>query len=304
MRLLTPNNIDFGKWDAAVKRTKDKNPVYAYFWYLTCTCSKRWYGLIFGNYESIVPVPSKWSLKFFKASLRPPYSQQLGVFGTPLKQAQRLQVMEHIQGAHHTVDYPFSVMPEDKGQLTFRSRINMEIDLSHSYEAIYTKYSKSLKRRLKTLKDGIELRKSVDVEAHIQFYLNSLRDKVDFSQKAITSLRCIIYNSFRRNKGIIVEAYARESGAKLGSAFFLVDDHYITNLAGASNIEGRKSFAMHAMVDYVNRTYSNQDKVLDMEGSDIPGIQSFFSSFGAVKKTYFQWQIRRPMLNFIWPLKV
>ena len=304
MKVLTSTQVDPQKWDSAIANINGRNPLYAYLWYLNCTCGKNWYALIFNDYESVVPIPSQWKLKYWKSSLRPPYTQQLGVFGKALNQEQDTHLIAHIESKHQTIDYPISKLPSSTTKLKLRPRVNMEVDLNSDYESIYSKYSKSLKKRLKHASNHLIIKQSEDVAKHIQFYKSSLKGKVKFSQEEIKCLEAIIKNAFHHGKGLILEAWTVDSEEKIASAFFVTDKVYLTNLAGGSNVAGREHFAMHALINELIKSYAGQKKILDMEGSDLPGIQSFFSSFGAVKKTYYHLQKSIPLLEKIWSYKI
>ena len=61
----------------------------------------------------------------------------------------------------------------------------------------------------------------------------------------------------------------------------------------ASTKEGYKQNAMAVIIDSIIREYAGRDVLLDFEGSDLPGVASFFSGFGASRRKYYQHQDRR-----------
>jgi hypothetical protein len=55
----------------------------------------------------------------------------------------------------------------------------------------------------------------------------------------------------------------------------------------AVNEEGKMMQSMSVILDAFIRNHSGTNKIFDFEGSTIPGIASFFKSFGAIKVMYY-----------------
>jgi hypothetical protein len=51
--------------------------------------------------------------------------------------------------------------------------------------------------------------------------------------------------------------------------------------------EGRKVEANHYLVDSVIKEFAGTSLTFDFEGSDLPGVKSFYENFGAVNEPYF-----------------
>jgi hypothetical protein len=60
----------------------------------------------------------------------------------------------------------------------------------------------------------------------------------------------------------------------------------IIKLRAIAKKNGRKYCANHVAIDHVIKTYAGQDILFDFEGSEIPGVASFFKSFGSNLQPY------------------
>ena len=86
----------------------------------------------------------------------------------------------------------------------------------------------------------------------------------------------------------ILKVYNEKSELISGS-LFLRDTQRLYYLFSANNVEGKKRQANSGILDYVIRQYAGSDYTLDFEGSMIPGIASFFKSFGSNEESYYQY---------------
>src|SRR6266540_2812535 len=68
----------------------------------------------------------------------------------------------------------------------------------------------------------------------------------------------------------------------------------INNLKKAYNMmnsitpEGRKKEANHFLFDSIFKEFAGSNLLFDFEGSDIPGIKSFYEKFGSVNQAYYK----------------
>ena len=88
-------------------------------------------------------------------------------------------------------------------------------------------------------------------------------------------------------------AVLNSNGELIGGAFFLKNKQRITYLFSSINDEGREKQAMSFLLNHMLKKYSNTEYIFDFEGSMINEIASFFKSFGAIKETYYHFNIRR-----------
>ena len=97
--------------------------------------------------------------------------------------------------------------------------------------------------------------------------------------------------TLRPPKGRLILVY--ENGQALGGALFVMQAGRIIYLFSAVSEAGREQQAMSFLLDNVIKEYSDTVDILDFEGSMVPGIASFFRSFGAGKERYFHFKRSR-----------
>jgi hypothetical protein len=72
----------------------------------------------------------------------------------------------------------------------------------------------------------------------------------------------------------------------IAAVLFLKDKYRMYNLMFATTDEGKRKSAGHFLFDSVIKEFSQTGMLLDFEGSDIPGVEKFNKSFGAIKQPY------------------
>ena len=73
----------------------------------------------------------------------------------------------------------------------------------------------------------------------------------------------------------------------VGGSVFVLDAKRMIYLFSAVSQIGKEKQVMSLLLNDVIETHSNTDRILDFEGSQLPGVAKFFRSFGAIKETYF-----------------
>ena len=292
IRFLENNAIDFDKWDAALDIDPSGLP-YAYSWYLNCFAQNKWTGLVEGDYEKVMPLP--WNAKLFgvKQIFRPPISQQLGVFGPAISLSDRIDFLKAIPNQYQYVLYALYTEGQTMDERNFlghlKARTNLLLDLRQSHDSIFSKYSKSLKKRIKKARSSQTLKASEDLDTLIQLYQKELADKVKLNPQTYLQIKALFRELLNRKMGIILESYS-PAGKLIASCFFIITPHRIINVFGASNVVGKALHAMHFILDHVIQKYAGQKKYFDFEGSDVPGVAAFFRSFGAQQELYYQYK--------------
>ncbi|MBK7800405.1 MAG: hypothetical protein IPJ53_14990 [Saprospiraceae bacterium] len=69
---------------------------------------------------------------------------------------------------------------------------------------------------------------------------------------------------------------------------FTDDGSRISYLISFNSEAGKKQKAMYALFDQLIKKYSATHKILDFEGSDIPGVRRFFEGFGPARIPYYE----------------
>lgn len=76
------------------------------------------------------------------------------------------------------------------------------------------------------------------------------------------------------------------SGELLNVSIFFRDERRIYNIMSVSLPAGRVKRAHFYLLDHLIEEFSTKNILLDMEGSDNPGIAEFYLKFGTVNQPY------------------
>jgi hypothetical protein len=64
--------------------------------------------------------------------------------------------------------------------------------------------------------------------------------------------------------------------------------------------DGRKKEANHFLLDQVIKEFAGKPLIFDFEGSDVPGIKSFYEKFGAINQPYYSLHFNLLPAPFKW----
>lgn len=291
VKYIQHKHIDKALWDQRVEMAPNGLP-YAYSWYLDIVCNQQWDALVSNEYEWLMPLP--WNRKIFGIAqlYQPMLGQQLGIIGSNVTKAITNQFLLAIPKK-----FRFAIInlneknPISSSELPLpfeiKARRNIILDLSADYENLHLAYSKSLKKRLRKATAYHQISKSKDANLVTSFYKNALESKVNFGQKNYTMATHLFQTAIEHKKGQIYLIHNLEKEL-VGCGFFLISHKRIINLFGATNENGKNSFAMHLLLDAIIREFAAKPLLFDFEGSEIEGIAQFFKSFGSSEVFYPQ----------------
>lgn len=275
--------IDDERWDDCVERM---GLPYVHSWYLDIVTEKNWNGLIYGDYEAVLPLPYNRKLLGFYQVYQPILSQQSGVCGTT--DSSIISALIAAIPAQYRRVY-ISLQASQAHLLkntTARERTNLVLSLERPYTEIRQQYSKSLRKRIRKAGEVQSFELSGNLEELVQLYRQEIGDRLEWGSEQFDWARQLIQTAINQQKGLIASVKAA-SGETTAISFFLVSHGRVINLFGASSAEGKAQFAMHLLLDGMIQHFAESDKQLfDFEGSEIPGVATFFRSFGATAEVY------------------
>jgi hypothetical protein len=295
---LTHEQIDKTKWNECIKHSL--NPlIYGYSWYLD-ESAPNWDALVLDDYEAVFPLTH--ARKYFVNYLyQPLFTQQLGVFYKNLLGAEELgNFIKAIPKKFRFIDIALNEGNHfEIEHSSLRKRKNYVLDLEKPYLKTLKKCTDHTLRNIKKSKkisnqiipqgfdDVINLYVKYKSE---QTHRVTSNDYKRFSKIA----KAIQQNEFLNCIGVV-----NEKNEMIASAIFAICDNRIIYLMGVSTKEGRERRAMYLLFDHIIELYSEQNYLLDFEGSDIPGVAQFFKGFGAIKQPYYKLHIN----NLPWYIK-
>jgi len=282
--------INQQKWDACISKHPN-GLIYAQYDYLDHMCD-HWSGLVIGDYEAIMPLP--WRRKYgFRYYYIPAFIQQLGFIGdiSLLKFLQEELIRKirnyawygdlHLNFSNHILT----------SELHCKNRTNFIIDLNRNYTDIYADYQPDLKHLLDKIPNHhFFYTKDTKITDIIQHYQQQYAQRMPhLSQEDFARLSelCKFYSERGR---CILRSVTTSEGSVLSDTLLLKDNRRIYHLLNTTFQEGRKVHSNHWLIDQVLREFSNQQLLFDFEGSDLPGVKTFYKKFGGHVQPYFHYR--------------
>jgi hypothetical protein len=298
IRLVSRTDIDVNKWDQCINLAPN-GLIYAYSIYLD-TLADNWEALVAGDYESVMPIPfrRKWGIKY---AYHPVFVQQLGIFGK-LSSSIEQQFVQYLSSYIKFGDFFFNYKNEwISKNLPVTPLTNFTLNLSRGYDEINSSYSKDLRSNLKrATKMDLTYVKEDDLNISINLF------KAQY-QYRIPNLKESDYKSFAELSSHLhskSQAFSRKvmdkDGKILAIGLFLKDHGRIYNLMNTTNREGRNYESNHYLLDNLIKEFSTLALILDFEGSDLPGVKSFYESFAPTNCPYFHYRHN----TLPWPLTI
>ena len=265
---------------------------YGLTWWLDAVCPGRWSGLVLDDYRLVMPLPrepfswrSPWRSWARPRVQRPFFTQQCGPFGTLLPHdlprllpplfnggpGGGLPFSESINEADFPVGYPLA------------RRTNLVLDLSPPLENIRAGYHRDLRRKLR--KHGPATLLPADPELVLSVYREQIAAKAGLKSKHFTRARALIKAALRNDAGYCYQLLGADEEL-LAVGFFPLHRGRIINLMPASTPAGYRRQGMALLLDAVIERHRGPGHLFDFEGSDIPGIASFFRAFGPELRPY------------------
>jgi hypothetical protein len=285
IHLIKQNDLDSEKWDACVKQDSTGH-FYGYHWYLDML-APRWDALVYGDYEWVMPLVYDRKFKIIPYLYRPFGVQQLGIFGAkPTNSDLVKSFLDAIPTTYLHIDiYLNSTNRIDAPGITFRR--TYEIDLTASYERIHSEYNSQRKRDLKKAeKAGLTILENDSPDVLVRlFHDNKANDIKNFTSWHFDRIRQIMYAMIYRKMGQVVSVYDAHN-AVCASGFLVSTSQRSVFLFSGQDDYGRNHGAMTKLIDHFLLYGSMRGGVFDFEGSDIPGLEEFYKSFGGKQVEY------------------
>lgn len=285
IKYLKHNYIDRKKYDSCILMDKSKL-IYGLSWYLDLICAN-WDVLVLNDYDAVWPLPvnSKFGIKYF---YRPFAAQQLGIFSkTELNDETRDEFLVHLKK-----NAAFAEVFTNEGQKF--SGINVEqfdnynfvLNINQSYQKIYEKYSKGIKRKLKKSQSAkLKWFENESPNALIDLFKDNKGESLKLQKDFYRNMEKVMFSAIHKKMGALWTVYGE--GNTLCAGIFVLNfrGRHILLFSG-TNAEGRSKGALTFLVnEYIIEKSEKQD-LFDFEGSNDTGLIQFYSGFGAEEKYY------------------
>ena len=291
IKYLHNYQIDKTKWDYCINHSINKK-VYALSWYLDIV-SKNWGGLVYKDYQLVFPVVFK-KLLFFKKVYQPPFCQQLGSFSFSQDLLENNTIINSILNFLHKNYYKFQFSVNHdvacywsqylcSSNFKYINRVNLELNLHKPYQDIFANYHINHKRNLKlSASQNFMIQSSKDISGFVHFYRRHIGNKLMLNNSAYFIMHSLIKKCFENNQGNLLSLSDHHNNL-LGYVFFISYQNRDILLFNVSD-KTKNNNTMLALIDYYIQ--NNHNKLIDFEGSNIPGVKRFYKGFGAIEKNY------------------
>jgi hypothetical protein len=288
---LTYQQINKTKWDACIDRAGN-GLIYGYAYYLDAM-AKHWDALVLNDYEAVMPLT--WNKKYSIHYLyQPPFTACLGVFGNALTAETVNEFLKAIPSKFKYWDIYFN--PGNLFSLKdfdLYERMNYVLNLNNSYENLYAAYRENIQRNIKKSEQfQLQIHKHIAIAGVIQLakeQSNSFAVLTDEDYNSFEGLFDLLYN---KQKATTYGVYTKE-GQLIASAVFFFSHNRAYYIMVGNHPNGKTLGASHALINAFIKDHAGQNIILDFEGSDVPSLAFFYSSFGAVEEKYSAIKLNR-----------
>ena len=282
IRYVPRHAIDDVKWNACIDNASN-GLIYAYTFYLDNMCPN-WGGLVLDDYAAVMPLP--WRKKWGIAYLYQPFAiAQSGLFGNNLSADLLYEVLKNIPATFRYWDMNlnfgnlFDVPP-----FVVQKRNNFILPLNKPYETVQQQYRQHIKRNIKkAVAKNCVVQKNIEVD-----HVIALAKKHEASwgtEQDFEHFKKLYLWLFEKGQAVTY-AVVETSGAILASAVFFYSNNRAYYILPGNAFTGRSAGASHFLIDHFIKDHAGQNRILDFEGSDVPNLQFFYTSFGAVNEPY------------------
>ncbi|MEA3451086.1 MAG: hypothetical protein U9Q83_04200, partial [Bacteroidota bacterium] len=154
--------------------------------------------------------------------------------------------------------------------------INFELNLNKSYDELWQNFSKKHQASIKkSRKNNLQLSTDLKIEELIELKKEYLPNNLNQKNFEILKLIC------KKNPQKAKIYGARKNGELLTASLYFHQDNKIYFLASVSSKNGRKYGSAFFLKDKFVEHFSNNNYILDFEGSNIPGVSHFFKGWNA-----------------------
>ena len=292
IKYLERKDIDTELWNSRIEEAENGRP-YAYSWYLDAVTEGSWAALVSVDYKRVMPLPFNKKLFGMRQVYQPVLSQQLGVFGNDISSGEVERFVGQIPGIYRYIHLTLN----HKNQAQGKPRTNLVLDLSNDVSTLQSQFSSSLRKNLRKC-DMYRLEETGDVCQTVDLYQKELESKVGLGSKNYQLIQGVLRVAVDRKKAKIFTVYRDNEVA--GSGAFLTSHNRVINVFGASKPNSQFPHAMAFLLSEVIKLHSSKSLIFDFEGSDIPGVRSFFQSFGPVQENYTEIEVNRLPFWLAW----
>lgn len=294
--IIPSHRINKKKWDECIDKSGN-DLIYAHSWYLD-QLTDNWHGIVLNDYDCVMPVP--WRKKHgIRYCYYVPFIQQLGYFNTT-NEIDHIELVDAFSKFIKYGDYNFNYSNNAIANIAgVKTATNFIIDLADK-ETITNNFTKTFMQSLhKALGNDPAYGSATPGEA-IEMYRDLYGDDLkNISESDFKNMVELTGYLSPQNK-CVVRKIINKDGITISIVLLLKDKKRLYNIINATNNEGRKTGANYFLYARVFDEFAGKGLLFDLEGSELPGVKSFYKKLGAIEQPYYHMHIN----NLPFPLKL
>ena len=284
IQYISHQQIDKQKWDNCIAESSN-GLIYGYSFYLD-NMAKHWDALVLGDYENVMPLT--WNKKYGIRYLYQPFlTAQLGIFGKIITEERVDLFIKEAQSSFRYIDISLNsnnIFSIPTGFSIHRS--NYVLDMNKPYELLYQNYRENIQRNIKkALQFGCTVQKDFDAEKVIELAVQQMKKQGNEETENIQHFRKL-YQYLHPKQMAITYGIVSPQKELLASCVFFFSHNRAYYILVGNHPTGKTIGASPALIDAFIKDYAGKNLLLDFEGSDIPSLSFFYSSFGAINEMY------------------
>lgn len=284
IQYLQHSDIDKQKWDSTVEQASNRL-IYAYSFYLD-GMSPGWHALVGDNYEWILPLT--WKKKYGISYLyQPAFMQQLGVFFKAGVQVPYDKIITTLQQQFIFCEAQWNYTTPILSGVQTQPGTNYTLDLSAEYSSLSKRFSSDLQRNIRrSLKFDQAYTTTQDYKLCIQAYRQYYGSRFPHVTPQHYQQFEAVCEYAATHKMLRCRTVTGPGDQLLACVLLLFDGKRLYNIMNTTTNDGRKKEANYFLFHYLLQEFSAQQIIFDFEGSDLPGVKSFYEKFGAIDQPY------------------
>jgi hypothetical protein len=288
INIIPSQKLDKEKWDRCIGQSGN-DIIYAHSWYLDHMAAN-WHGIVVGDYECVMPVAWKK-----KAGIRycydVPFVQQLGYFTN--RKCDEQELIKTLLDLTPYGYYNFNSLNQkvsDSPGVTRRT--NLVLDLSN-YETVHHNFKKpflqSLQHASRSALSYLPATAGEAIQIFKKLYGKEMTALSSVDYKNLLSLADFLSPLDK----CIARKVTDENGQVLSIVLLTFHGKKLYNIINATSGDGREKESNYFLYSSLFSEFSGKGLTFDFEGSEFPGIKSFYKKTGAVEEYYYRMRINK-----------
>ena len=291
IQYLAYHQIDKQKWDACIQNAGN-GLIYADSIYLD-TMAHYWDALVCNDYEAVMPLT--WNKKYGIHYLYQPFiTASLGIFGNDITASLVTDFLQAIPSKFSYWDiYLNHANRFYLKHFEFYDRTNYVLPLTENYEKLFSGFRIGLKQSIKKAEQlNCAIHKNIDVDEVIALAREQGKNFSSATKEDYSRFKKLCEYFFRHQRACTYGVYL-PSGELVASCVIFFDHRRAYYILAGNHPNGRTIGASHALINTFIKEHAGTGLLLDFEGSDIPSLAFFYSSFGATAEMYSGLKLNR-----------